>query len=115
MKVNSREQLPLQKLLVIISGHGKPQCLRQAKVDRQTAIDMYQWLRGVCSSTLLHKPIVLGGPGIEVHMDESLFQHKPKVLVINFNYHKKNHSVDCSCIESQRMINRSLSLGVRHN
>ena len=64
----------------------------------------------------LQKSIVLGGPGIEVHMDESLFRHKPKVLVINFNYNKKNnHSVDCSCIESQRMSNHSPSLGVSHS
>ena len=82
------------------------QACRHAKVDKQTAIDMYQWLREVSSTMLLPMPIVLGGPGIEVHVDESLFHHKPKVLVINFNY---NHSVDYSYIESQRTSNHSTS------
>ena len=51
----------------------------EAGVDRSTAIDIFQWLREVCSTKLLQTPIVLGGTVDEVQIDESLFRHKPKV------------------------------------
>ena len=51
----------------------------EAKVERGTAIDVYQLFREVCSTKLLQTPIVLGGAGIVVQIDESLFRHKPKV------------------------------------
>ena len=52
----------------------------EAEVGEHTAIDIYQWLREVCSQTLLSDPpIILGGPRIIVQIDESLFRHKPKV------------------------------------
>ena len=44
----------------------------------KTAIDVYQWLREVCSTKLLATPIKLGGPGAVIQADESLFNHKPK-------------------------------------
>ena len=43
------------------------------------AIDIYQWLREVCTAKLLQTQIILGGPGMVVQFDESLFRHKPKV------------------------------------
>ena len=46
--------------------------MQEAEVDKRTAIDAYQWLREA-------PQIMLGGPGVEVHVDESLFRHKPKV------------------------------------
>ena len=52
----------------------------EAQVDRHSAVDIYQWLREVCQTRLLRDPpIVLGGQGIIVEVDESLFWHKPKV------------------------------------
>ena len=54
----------------------------QINIDRQTAIDIYQWLREVCSQSLIQTRIVLGGPGTVVHVDESLFRHKPKVSFV---------------------------------
>ena len=36
---------------------------KEADVDRGTAIDVYRWLREVCSTKLLSTPIVLGGTG----------------------------------------------------
>ena len=53
----------------------------EASVDKGTAIDVYRWLREVCSSKLLQTPIVLGGPCVIVQIDESLFHHKPKVIL----------------------------------
>ena len=43
------------------------------------AIDIYQWLCEVCTAKLLQTQIILGGPGVVIQIDESLFRHKPKV------------------------------------
>ena len=51
----------------------------EADVDEHTAIDIYQWLREVCSGRLMHyPPIVLGGQGTILQIDD---QHKPEVIV----------------------------------
>jgi hypothetical protein len=39
---------------------------------------MFQYLRDVCSTKLLSTPVELGGPGVIVQIDESLFNHKSK-------------------------------------
>ena len=51
----------------------------EADIKVDTACDIYQWLREVCPTQLLQMPMTLGGPGIVVQVDESLFKHKPKV------------------------------------
>ena len=51
----------------------------ELEVDAGTAVDSFQWFRDVCSIKLLHTPIILGGQGIVVEIDKSLFRHKPKV------------------------------------
>ena len=49
----------------------------------QEAINVYQWLCEVCSTRMItRRPVVLGGPGAIVQINESLFQHKPKVIHI---------------------------------
>ena len=53
--------------------------MEEADVDQCIAIDIYQWLKEVCSTKRLNSPIVLGGPVVVVQIDESLFPHKPKV------------------------------------
>lgn len=61
-------------------------CSEEAEVDKNTAIDIYQWLREVCTTRLIQDPpIVLGGPGLTVQIDESLFRHKPKVNRVAFS------------------------------
>ena len=52
---------------------------KEAEVASKIAIDVYQWLREVCSTKLLATPIKLDGPGAVIQADESLFNHKPKV------------------------------------
>ena len=52
----------------------------EASIGEDTACNIYQWLREVCSTKLVGIPIVLGGPGVIVQVDESLFKHKPKVF-----------------------------------
>ena len=51
----------------------------EAEITERSACDIYNWPREVCSAKLLRMPIVLGGPGVIVQIDESLFKHKPKV------------------------------------
>ena len=52
---------------------------READTSDNTARQIYQWLREVCSTKLLQTQIVLGGPGVIVEADECQFRHKPKV------------------------------------
>ena len=52
----------------------------EVEVTETTACAIYQWLREVCSTKLLRMPMVLGGNGVIVQIDESLFRHKPKVI-----------------------------------
>ena len=54
----------------------------QSDIDIRSAVDIYQWLREVCTTKLLQSPIILGGQGEIVQIDESLFRHKPKVHCI---------------------------------
>ena len=79
----SRSKLPLQKWLIAILWWSReyPVCqmAHEAEIGEDTACDIYQWLREVCSTHLLQTPIVLGGSGVVVQVDESQFKHKPKV------------------------------------
>ena len=76
----SKSKLPLQKWLVLmywwLRQYPVSDAAEEAKVSRETAINVYQWFREVCSTKLLASPIVLGGAG---KTDESMFCHKPKV------------------------------------
>ena len=53
----------------------------EAMVSRTSAIQAYQYIRDVCSwrLTTVDAPLMLGGQGVVVQIDESLFRHKPKV------------------------------------
>ena len=81
----SRSRLTLQQWVFILylwaRQYPVTDVAEEIGVEEHTAIDIYQWLREVCSSKLLQSPIVLGGPGVVDHMDESLFRHKPKVTI----------------------------------
>ena len=51
-------------------------CNEEVEVGKHTAIDVHvhQWLREVCTTRLVQDPpIVLGGAGLTVQIDESLF------------------------------------------
>ena len=79
----SKNKLTLQKWLVLIywwvRDYPVSDAAEKAQVVINTAINVYQWLREVCSAKLLGMSIQLGGPGKVVQIDESLFRHKPKV------------------------------------
>ena len=75
--------IPLQKWLILIfwwaQEYPVTDAEKAAEVDVGTAVDVYRWLREVCSTKLLGMSITLGGPGVVVQFDESLFRHKPMV------------------------------------
>ncbi|KAL5459762.1 hypothetical protein EMCRGX_G033133 [Ephydatia muelleri] len=67
-----------------------------ADVNNHTSTNCYQWLREVCSTTLINNgPFILGGPGVIVQVDESLFRHKPKVAVFLSQILIKQHREIC--------------------
>ena len=89
----AKSKITLQKWMLLLHFwvHQYPvtDAMQEAEVDRRTAIDAYQWLREICSFSLIQAPqIVLGGPGVVVHIDESLFRHKPKVHNVHVNSEK---------------------------
>ena len=79
----AKSKLPLYKWLLLMQlwSRDHPVCdaADNAEISEKTAIQIYQFFRDVCSTKLLQNPIVLGGPGVVVQADESLFNHKPKV------------------------------------
>ena len=78
-----KSKLQLQAWLLLLYWWVKEypvgDAAEEAKVSRVSAINVYQWLREVCSTKLLQIPTILGGQGTVVQIDESLFRHKPKV------------------------------------
>ena len=53
----------------------------EAEETEKKAVQAYQYLCDICSWRLLNHdfPLMLGGPGVVVQIEESLFHHKPKV------------------------------------
>ena len=47
-------------------------------VSQKTIVQRYQYMRDVCSTKLLNTSPDLGGTGVVVQIDESLFNHKSK-------------------------------------
>ena len=71
----SKSKLPLEKWLLAILWWSRQypviQMALEAEITESVAIDIYNWLREVCSTKLLQNPIILGGPGVIVQADES--------------------------------------------
>ena len=51
-------------------------CARELGIDDNTVIDWSNYLRDICAETLIRNPIVIGGPGMHVEIDESLFSKR---------------------------------------
>ena len=58
------------------------QATKQAKISKNRCIDIYLFMRYVCTAKLLVTPIILGGPGTIVQIDESLLVYNLKVQII---------------------------------
>ena len=85
----SKSKLTLQTWLQLIHHWSMDmpvmQACQQTKISEKRCIVVYQYMRDVCSTKLLAAPIILGGPGIVVQIDESLFSHAQKVNLDHFN------------------------------
>ncbi len=80
----AKSKLPLNKWVFLLylwsMDVGVCTAALQAEVSEVTAVDVYQFCRDVCSTRLLSDgPTMLGGNGVVVQIDESLFVHKCKV------------------------------------
>ena len=76
----AKSRLPLQKW---VREYPIKDAQEEAEVAHDTAVCIYRWLREVCSTKLLQTPILLGGPGVVVQTDKSLFRHKSKVSALS--------------------------------
>ena len=81
----TKSKLSLTKWLILLYWWSREypvtDAAEEAEVTETTAIQVYQYFRDICSWRLLthDSPLKLGGQGIVVQIDESLFRHKPKV------------------------------------
>ena len=81
----ANSKLPLQKWLVLLHWwcreYAVTDAAEEAKITKAAAIQQYQYFRDICSWRLVNHdtPLMLGGPGVVVQIEESLFHHKPKV------------------------------------
>jgi hypothetical protein len=77
-----RSRLPLAKLVYLMylwSGETTAKSAADTTgVSQKTIVQLYQYMRDVCSTKLLNTTSDLGGPGVVVQIDESLFNHKSK-------------------------------------
>ena len=69
--------------LALSEDEKKNRKFEEAKISEVTAIQSYQYLRDICSWRLLNvdSPLLLGGHGVVVQIDQSLFRHRPKVNI----------------------------------
>ena len=116
IRVNSffcKSKLSLQKWMIVMVWWAKEypvlKAAKEADTSDNTACQIYQWLREVCSTKLLQTPIILGGPGVVIQIDESQFRHKPKVLYMKIGSLSltKLHSLASS---RQRALPRSVGV-----
>ena len=80
----SKSRLPLRKWVILMywwaRNYPVTAAAHKAEVTEATACAVYQWLREVCTTRLLQTPIKLGGPGTIVQIDETLMNHKSKII-----------------------------------
>ena len=69
--------LPIEKILRILhlwsSKTPVGKMMVEAEISNKTAIDWYNFARDVCAQYFIDHPAVIGGPGVEVEIDESKF------------------------------------------
>ena len=73
-----------------------------AEIDKPAGVDIYQWLREVCTTKLMQSPSILGGLEIIAQVDESLFHHKPKASFPHLSPQKLSYI--CRIIEEYKKL-----------
>ena len=81
--------LPYRNIVLFLYGWSREMtsvefCKHELGIGHTTVVDWNNFLREVCAAELLANPVVLGGPGRVVEVDESLFarrkNHQGRVL-----------------------------------
>ena len=82
----TESKITLQKWLILlywwVREYPVSDAAEEAEVTRATGIQAYLYFTDVCTAKLLQAPILLGGPGIILQVDDSLYRHKPKVSLM---------------------------------
>ena len=73
--------LPYRTIVLFLYGWSKEMtsvlfCEHELGIRKTTVIDWNNFLREVCAAELLAHPVVIGGPGRVVEVDEALFSHR---------------------------------------
>ena len=64
------------------TGRAVGEATKDVKIGTKMGINIYQWCRDMCSWKLINgPPIMLGGQGAIVQIDESVFTHQGKVTI----------------------------------
>ncbi|BHF80454.1 hypothetical protein SprV_0702358200 [Sparganum proliferum] len=66
----------MKKYLAFIEGTGVIRCATSVGVSRNTAVEWYRVWRGVCIKALLQEVNQLGGPDVEVQVDETMITRR---------------------------------------
>ena len=107
----AKSKLSLQKWLILIfwwsQQYPVKDAQRVAEVDKGTAVDVYRWLREICTTKLLPMPMILGGPGVVVQIDEYLSAKGRLFPESNFNF-----SYIILATESQRKVHHHGGMGI---
>ena len=93
-----KSKIPLRTwiLLILLWAYQLLVCTvaQLVVLNKETAINGFQWLREVCSTKLVNTSIILGGSGVVVQINESLFRYKPKVNECLEYSHNTHYSVN---------------------
>ena len=73
--------LPLRKVVLFLYAWSREMtsityCEHELSISHGTAVDWNNFLREVCAADLLANPVMVGGPGHTVEIDESLFSRR---------------------------------------
>ncbi|BHF76153.1 hypothetical protein SprV_0501925100 [Sparganum proliferum] len=71
--------------LAFIRGMRVKQCAEDIRISHTTAVQWYALCRSVCSTALMNERKQIGGPGVEVQVDESLISRRRRQLWLVVN------------------------------
>ena len=68
-----KSNLNVQKCIYAVGDLISINIMSRLQISQPTAVDWYNFVRDVCAEYFQQHPMTIGGPGIEVEIDESKF------------------------------------------